>query len=126
MRRELVAHAEIIGFALATLAILAAWTRRLTAPTQRTLAYDRLWFDFRDTFGLFWALRVQERVNAAAQQYDWPLELTWTGFRDTADQSPLAAIDPAIEPALRTTLKGLLRRFVTNQWIAQRRSEGLD
>jgi len=83
-------------------------------------AYDRLWLDFRDTFGLFWSLRVQERINAASQQHGWNLELAWSGFRQRSDSAPLASIDAAIEPTLRTTFKGLLRRFVSNTWIGER------
>lgn len=124
VRHELFPQSALVGFALATTAILAVWARRLSGKGNSP--YDRLWLDFRDTFGLFWSLRLQERVNAAAQQYDWPLVLTWSGFRDKADLAPLAAIDSAIEPVLRTTLQGLLRRFVSNRWIAERRSEGLD
>ena len=124
VRRNLFPQAAFVGFALATTAILVAWARRRSK--LGISPYDRLWLDFGDTFGLFWSLRVQERINAAAQQYDWPIELSWSGFRDKTNHAPLAAIDPAIEPALRTTLKGLLRRFVSNRWIAERRSEGLD
>jgi hypothetical protein len=82
--------------------------------------YDRLWREFRDQFGLFWALRLQERVNAVAATENWPFVLTWTGLVERATGQPLLAVDPAIEPALRTTIKGLLRRFVSGAWIAAR------
>lgn len=124
VRRDLFPQSAFVAFALITTAILVAWARRRSK--LGTSPYDRLWLDFRDTFGLFWSLRVQERINAAAQQYDWPLVLTWSGFCDKTNHAPLAAIDPSIEPVLRATLKGLLRRFVSNRWIAERRSEGLD
>lgn len=121
------AASDLAGMLLAVAAMIAAWARRLTSSSARSCqAYDRLWLGFRDTFGLFWSLRVQERVNAAARQYGWPLELAWSGFRSTADGAPLAAVDPAIEPVLRTTLRGLLRRFVSNRWIAERTGQGVD
>jgi hypothetical protein len=127
LRRDLIAHAEVVGLVLAAVAIVAAWAGRFTsAPPRSVLGYDRLWLDFRNTFGLFWSLRVQERINAAARQYGWPFEVAWSGFRSKADGSRLTAIDPAIEPALRTSLKGLLRRFVSNRWIAERTSHELD
>jgi hypothetical protein len=125
LQRPLVSHAELMGLALCGLGILAAALAARRA-TQAANSYDRLWLDFRDHFGLLWSLRVQERVNAAAQQYGWDLDLSWNGFRRKSDGGALPAIDPAMEPALRTTLKGLLRRFVSNGWIAARTGTSLD
>ena len=96
-----------------------AWlvSRRETAAANR---YDRLWLDFRDSLGMLWALRVQERINAAARQHGWNLELAWSGFRSGAGDAQLTAIDRAIEAGLRTTFRGLLRRFVSGSWIGER------
>jgi hypothetical protein len=66
---------------------------------------------------LLWSLRVQERINALAQQSGWPLELTWNGFRKPGSEDGLVKLDPAIESAVRGSLRGLLRRFVSNEWI---------
>jgi hypothetical protein len=81
---------------------------------------DRLWFDFRDSFGLFWALRLMERVNDTAKQAGWNFDLGWTGFRTKQDFAPLGELPIDIEQPLRNTLQGLLRRFVSEQWIAER------
>jgi hypothetical protein len=124
VRQPLVSHSALLGLALCGLAMVAA----ALAARRRSIAtnpYDRLWLDFRDHFGLFWSLRVQERINAAASQSAWPFELTWTGFRNRQTAAPLPQIDPALEPALRTTFKGLLRRFVSHEWIAQRELQGM-
>jgi hypothetical protein len=94
--------------------------------TQTAHTYDRLWLDFRDTFGLFWSLRLQERVNAVAQTNRWPLALLWTGIYDTQTGERLASVEPAIDPTLRTTITGLLRRFVSGRWIAQRLGRNID
>jgi hypothetical protein len=116
---------DALTLGLCASALLAAWAfSRQERPTPNP--YDRLWLDFRDTFGLFWALRVQERINAAAQQSGWDLDLKWHGFRRRNDVAPFATIDPTIEPTLRTTFKGLLRRFVSNSWIAERLGSPLD
>jgi hypothetical protein len=125
LRRELIAETSAAGLALASMALVVAWlvSRRTRMGTN---AYDRLWLDFRDRFGLLWSLRVQERVNALAKQENWPLELAWRGFCDSKTGEPLAAIDAAIEPTLRTSLKGLLRRFVSSEWIADRLPVNLD
>ena len=77
----------------------------------------RLWLDFRDSFGLLWSLRVQQRLNELATQNGWDHHLTWRGFQQRSTGQPLTQIDPSIEPTLRTSLKGLLRRFVSNHWI---------
>jgi hypothetical protein len=76
---------------------------------------DGVWLDFRDAFGVVWSLRVLERMNASARMYDWPVVLTWGGFvpRDSHAGSELPT---AVEESLRT----LLRRFVSPEWIDAR------
>lgn len=122
IQRPLAPHPEVPGLLLAVAAMGAAWLIA-QRETKAAWPYDRLWFDFRDRFGLFWALRVQERINAAARQYGWDLELAWSGFFRPSNGQRLTALDPALEPVLRTTLKGLLRRFVSNEWIVERLGE---
>jgi len=75
---------------------------------------DRVWLDFRDEFGVVWALRILERVNASAKMYDWPVQLTWQGFRER--ESMQTEVPPLVEESFRT----LLRRFVSAEWIDQR------
>jgi hypothetical protein len=116
LHRPLFAHYQIAALWLACLALVLARPPRCHADC----AYDRLWLDFRDTFGLLWSLRLQERVNSVARTSAWPFWLAWSGLRSAQTGEPVASIDPAIEPTLRTTLKGLLRRFVSSRWIAQR------
>jgi hypothetical protein len=119
VRQPVVLEPELVGLLTAIIALVLAWlaSRRTTVAAN---PYDQIWIDFRDTFGLFWGLRVQERMNAAAKQFGWDLELGWSGFKSSSSGCPFDAIDPAIEPTLRTTFKGLLRRFVTNLWIDKR------
>jgi len=89
-------------------------------PTDASDRFDRLWLDFRDSFGLFWALRLMERVNDTARQANWDFDLGWTGFRTKQDFAPLSELPAEIEQPLRNTLQGLLRRFVSEEWIAER------
>ncbi|MEZ6148253.1 MAG: hypothetical protein R3B91_23040 [Planctomycetaceae bacterium] len=37
---------------------------------------DRIWYDFRNLFGLVWSRRLQERINGVAQQREVPVEMT--------------------------------------------------
>lgn len=110
---------QLIGFVLLTAAILVAWGQG-HARREASSAFDRLWFDFRDAFGLFWALRLMERVNDAARQAEWDFDLGWTGFRTKTDFAPLGKLPTEISGPLRNALQGLLRRFVTTEWIEQR------
>jgi hypothetical protein len=122
IRSPLTIEPGFVGLPLCVLGFIAAW---IAARRTRNVAsgYDRLWLDFRDGFGLFWALRVQERVNATAKQQGWDLELAWTGLRRCSHDAPMTGMDTSAEQSLRTTLKGLLRRFVSNDWIAERLNE---
>lgn len=110
---------ELLGLLCASAGIITAWTVTLR-PTHADNAYDRLWFDFRDSFGLFWSLRLIERVNDTAKQAGWDFDLGWSGFRTKQDFKPLGKLPPEIDAALRNCLQGLLRRFVSREWIAQR------
>jgi hypothetical protein len=125
LRRSIVDRPETIGLALVAGSLvlaLVAFRRHRNAANR----YDRQWLDFRDTFGLLWSLRVQERLNAVAKQHGWDLELSWAGFRSRASDAPLDEIDPDIQPLLRSTLRALLRRFVSSRWIAERLGSEID
>lgn len=125
VHHSLAPQAELVGLVACACGLSAAWLAFKLEPTTRN-RYDRLWLDFRDSFGLFWSLRVRERVNAAARQFGWDVELTWRGFRRPSDGAALGEMDAGIESKLRTTLKGLLRRFVSSRWIAERLKRPLD
>ncbi|WP_254507773.1 hypothetical protein [Anatilimnocola floriformis] len=105
-------------FCVSTAVIAAWWVSR--SPTRAPNDYDRLWFDFRDTFGLFWSLRLIERVNDAARQAGWDFDLGWGGFRTKSSFEPLGKLEPETAEALRNCLQGSLRRFVSNEWMAER------
>jgi hypothetical protein len=106
---------SIAGLVMTLLALVAA---HCTTGKRRPADLDHLWFDFRDAFGAFWALRVIERMNAAARQHGWNTDLAWSGFH-TQDARPLPdSSDLAAEQL--STFKGLLRRFVSTAWIEQR------
>ncbi|HUE71668.1 MAG TPA: hypothetical protein VMP01_12350 [Pirellulaceae bacterium] len=115
----------LIGLACFLAAACVAW-QRSSASRAHESSFDALWRSFRDRFGLFWGLRVQERVNAAAKQYGWPFYLSWSGFRRADDHAPLPEISAEHRQALTQTLRGLLRRFAAAEWIAARLPRGID
>lgn len=77
---------------------------------------NRVWLDFRDAYGLVWSLRVAERMNTSAAMYDWPVQLGWQGFHGREPGSGPVAVPEAVEDSMRT----LLRRFVSADWIDAR------
>jgi hypothetical protein len=88
---------------------------------------DLLWRDFRDLYGAAWALRVAERINAAALQYSWPARLAWRGFQplDDAPSDDARTKDESSREAVRSHLTSILRRFVSDRWIAARFDESI-
>lgn len=88
-------------------------------PPKRQVvqAEDRLWLDFRDSFGTLWSLRMAERINAAAAMYQWDVHLGWNGFQcgDAGGRIP-----PDVASRMHRTIRNLFRRFVSRRWIAQR------
>lgn len=84
----------------------AVWAKlRGTATSKDPLT--RRWLRFRDMFGAFWAMRIQQRVNEIARLRDWPVQLTWVGF-EAVHGDPSDAQITEIDKSLDT----LLRRFV--------------
>lgn len=119
--------------------------RRISAPAakhgtfeSRIEGADRLWCDFRNTFGIVWARRLLDRINSVAVEEEWPARLELQGFvwHDSAvlpdsavsshsDESvdTAAPADERIERAvgrMEHTLRWLLRRFCDPQWIDER------
>jgi hypothetical protein len=112
-------HSEPVGglLLLAVSILVARGVRGTTSHASQ--GWNRVWVDFRDCFGVVWALRITERVNQSSRAYGWPMRLTWTGFvrvdrPDDAADASLFSSD--VELSLRT----LLRRFVSPGWIDQR------
>lgn len=106
--------APLVGMA----ALVLSWVlvaAQLPRGRGAATSLDRVWLDFRDAYGVVWALRVAERINASARMYDWPVLLGWRGFYPRDPHATLQIPD-AVEESLRT----LLRRFVSPQWIEAR------
>jgi len=89
---------------------------------ERLRPLNRLWIDFRDTFGIVWAQRIRERVNATAGSEDWPVRLDRNGFVLVADDDKTAT-DLRTRERIEQTLRWLLRRFVDPVWIDRRLAE---
>ena len=103
--------------------------------------FDRLWFDFFDTFGIVWGRRIQDRVNFIASKENWPSRLELDGFVWSDESEPVipgVGIESAnlqnlqqdtqhqdtnvtrIESRVEYTFRWLLRRFVDPAWIDER------
>jgi hypothetical protein len=92
-------------------ALVAGWflgKRRRPADVS-----DRVWLDFRDEFGLFWAARVMARLNVAARGHEWPMVVAWRGIQ-------FGAADEHAREAFGRSLRMLVRRFVSAQWLDER------
>ncbi|MBI5757935.1 MAG: hypothetical protein HZA46_05405 [Planctomycetales bacterium] len=103
--------------------IAATWWAAIIARPRHdsSSSLERTWFDFRDTFGIVWAKRVQERFNETAHHSGWPARLSPFGFVTESGQ-PLnySQIDANTVEAMRNWLRRLLRRFVDPEWIDSR------
>jgi hypothetical protein len=115
IHRPMFGDTSPVALMLVTGALLTAW---IVSHGEKAAAgdFDRVWLEFRDAFGLFWGLRLEERINAVAKQNGWDIELTWSGLRSLSGGESVAQIDPAIEAGLWAAMKGVLRRFGSNEW----------
>jgi len=100
---------------------LSAWVaRRSAARVGAATGFERLWFWFRDHWGVVWALRTQERFNREAELARWPVRLSWFGLVaiGASEEGPRPG-DPA---AVAATFRGLLQRFA-QAWRIDRVAE---
>jgi hypothetical protein len=99
-------------------------------PRSPKNAWDALWLDYRDRFGLVWAARVRERVNLAAAKEQWNFRLNWSGFQavEAAENgtSPSSLDDSVQRQKLLTIFANVLRRFLSAEELQQRASELLN
>jgi hypothetical protein len=84
----------------------AAWLG-LRVRRRAETPVDRLWREFRDSFGLVWGLRLQEQFNRAAANVGLNAELSWWGLRSSNGARPEAGPGSAAYE----TLVALMKRF---------------
>jgi len=107
-----------------TIAIVVAghvcWLRK-SRPPETTAGWDRVWWEFQESFGIVWAKRAMDRINHSAQTENWPAHWDIEGLV----WHPDASTEQKVETRHRIdhTLRWLLRRFVDSEWIEQRLNE---
>ncbi|GIW87762.1 MAG: hypothetical protein KatS3mg108_2086 [Isosphaeraceae bacterium] len=69
---------------------------------------ERLWYWFRDRWGLVWGLRVLERLEREAEVAGWTFRLGWDGVEPRGAVGEIETSDLA---AATPVLRGLLHRF---------------
>ena len=114
-------RADLWAWSSWTLAVSAwsAWRGAGRAPPART-GLERLWFWFRDLWGVVWALRILERFNRTAELKGWPVRLGWFGLEPAG--TPAAGRDrPAVAdpPEAEAAFRGLIRRFAQPERVAE-------
>lgn len=112
-------HRPAWGLLLLSLGVLLAAVRakrRTASPTRPTNAVDeneasldRVWLDFRDAYGVLWASRVAERMNAMSRQHGWGGRLGWRGFRPLSGSPPT---DSDTQQAVTRAFRAILSRFL--------------
>jgi hypothetical protein len=105
-----------VGLALMLVAIVvvlrfrALPERRVVEAKDSLAPFDARWRSFRDAWGAFWALRIQNRVNESAGLGRWPVRLEWHGFAPSERGDGVEAHD-FVASQIEQTLDSLLRRF---------------
>jgi len=125
--RELVDRSPTIkGFSCCAMAVIVV-TRLAIRKRNANDSLDGVWRDFRDAFGLLWGLRVAEQINIAARSSNWRLTLRWRGFIDERGEAlEFSSLPEETRKPLQQVLENLLRRFVTQEWIAARMDDAID
>jgi hypothetical protein len=107
------AWVDVAWFAGAAL-LIAGWCAR--RPVHGRNPLERLWFGFRDHWGVVWGLRTQERFNRTAEITRWPVRLTWFGLAPLDPSSP--DLPDELPAAAEATFFNLTRRFATAEGLS--------
>jgi len=89
--------------------------------------FDRHWLRFRDTFGIVWARRVQERFNETARLKKWPFRLGLDGIlpldplqaEQPSPEVPAAPLMQGVPQEAELSLRWLLEKFVSPDWFEE-------
>ena len=117
------ARSPLVGMACITLSALVVLVQSKLRRGKRLTSADRVWLDFRDSYGLLWAVRLAARVNAAADMLGWDMRLRWRGL---AARQGGEIMDDETAVAVHKNMRTLLRRFVSNEWIEKRKRGDVD
>lgn len=101
-------------FAGASLLPVLGWPRARRASE----ATQRLWRDFRDAYGMLWAVRIGERAGAAPHVASDTL--TPARPAETTEPSRGVSAPGSDSRQLEQTLIAHLQRFVSRAWIDER------
>jgi hypothetical protein len=104
-----------VAWALGSSVWIAHW--RAGPGLASRVPLERLWFWFRDAWGVVWALRTQERFNRTAELKRWPVRLSWFGV--VATGTPDAAAAELIPDEAIGDFRALVRRFATAERVEQ-------
>jgi hypothetical protein len=84
------------------------------------LPFNRAWSDFRESFGIVWSKRIQERFNEDARGKGLKLRLGFQGLEDASGGRSSDSFEPASLAAAESSLRWHLQKFVDPEWIDQR------
>lgn len=101
-----------------SLSLAVLWAAILSRRRRRVVdAWRGAWLDFRDLYGVLWAVRVCQRVNAVSAGQT-RRQLSWQGISPVSvGQTPTTdeGVDQDAEP-LRRSLRAVLARFLSPAW----------
>ncbi len=106
-------------FAVGSLLPALGWPRASLTPraAEHSPAAEKLWRDFRDAYGMLWAVRIGERAGAAPHVAS--NSLTASKRENQASGTAQASPESDVQQ-LERTLIAHLQRFVSRAWIDER------
>ena len=91
-------------------------------PTDDFSAWNRVWGDFWDLYGVVWGLRVRDRLNEEIGRSKLPLQVDVDGFHWTAADRQ-STTQQELPEQVEQSVRRLLKRFVDAEWIDGRLAE---
>ncbi len=113
------AHRALLWSWVAWTSVLSVWTARWRSDhgPAACVPFERLWFWFRDAWGVVWALRIQERFNRTAELKGWRVRLSWFGL---AESGPAERDGKVIVPdEAIADFRSLVRRFAQAERVEE-------
>lgn len=106
----------IVVLAVAAVGV-ASQIHRKRRPAGSDFQLQRAWCEFRDLYGALWAMRLAQRINAAAAICEWPIRAGLGGFSNAETGEPLEELPQEFADPFRKNVRNLFRRFFAPDWL---------
>lgn len=109
-----------LALMIALIGILLAYFATVRRRSRVSQPLGHVWHEFSQLYGILWSKRVADRVEHLCAQSHPSILLGQNGFTQRSDAQEFSDTLEHVPAEVEETLKHLLLRFVSRDWLEQR------